>query len=249
MRSGYTPERQDYFKALRSMYDARSELMQESFARMDQLLTRELATERGLFEDDIAAHVMEDCKILNDESYEFEGEIFEFGNAFFRRIMRRSNVVTIITFLEASLSRITKDLLHEANARRGTADAGLKLNDFGPNNICERCRTVLTKYVGISDDQKLWPLLKHFVLIRNSIAHRAGFVDVKVDAGQYVPKDKNLKRAYDKLAPEGLSLLEDGELMVEPKLHDFMLEKVRNYLCDICTRADEHFSRPKAVKN
>ncbi len=240
---------QDYFVRLRSMYDAQCESMQEYFSRMDQLLAREIAQERELIEDEIAAHVMEDCRIIDEESYEWEGEIYLFGPARFRRLIRRSNLVTVVTYFESSLSDIVSALLQESNARRVGTAPGLRLKDFGPNNVFDRCHTVLTKYIGITDDPGLWSRAKDFIKLRNPIVHQAGFVPVVDEKGHYVPEEKSLKNAYDKLAPKGFSLMESGEMIIDPRMLDLFLEAVRSYLFDLCSQASDHFSRPKVVKN
>ena len=61
----YEADHQYIIKRFQGMYDAQCELMQESFARMDQLLGREVAREREMFEGDIATQRLEDWKILN----------------------------------------------------------------------------------------------------------------------------------------------------------------------------------------
>jgi len=229
------------------MYDAQCELMQESFVRMDQLLSREVASERDLLEDDIADQRLEDWKILNQETYETEGEEFVFGSARFRRLIRRSNIVTIMSYLESSLSEITSLLLDEVNTRRVGTAPGLRLRDFGNGNVCYRCKTALTKYVGISQNQSLWDNLQDCVKLRNLIVHKGGFIAVLEKDGQTVPEQDNQRKLIKKLEPKGLSLLESGELIVEPQLYEMLLENVRDYLCDILDRASEHFTSPKAV--
>jgi hypothetical protein len=242
-------EYQEYFIKLRSMYDAQCESMLEYFSRMDQLLTREIAQERGLFEDDIAAHVMEDSRILDEESYESEGEVFLFGPARFRRLIRRSNLVTVITYFESSLSEIASALLQESNMRRVGTAPGLRLKDFGPNNVCDRCHTVLTRYIGVADDSRLWSSLKDYIKLRNSIVHKAGFVSVVHEKGEYVPEDKLLRDSHKKISSKGFSVEPTGEMIIEPKMLDIIIEDVRQYLFDICTQAAEHYSRPRAVKS
>ncbi len=56
----YEMDHQHLIRMFRSTYDAQCELMQESFARMDQLLGREIAREREMLEDDIATQRLED---------------------------------------------------------------------------------------------------------------------------------------------------------------------------------------------
>ena len=230
------------------MYDAQCELMQESFARMDQLLGREIARERELIEDDIATQRLEDWKILSEESYEVEGEEIVFGSARFRRLVRRSNLVTIMSYFESSLSEITSLLLDEANTRRVGSAPGLSLRDFGHGNVCRRCQTALTKYIGISDNQSLWGSLQDFVKLRNLIVHQGGVIAVIDENEQFVPELDSTRKIHKKLAAKGLLFLESGEMVIEPRLHELLLENVRDYLCDILDRASEHFTIPKAVK-
>ena len=173
------------------MYDAQCELMQESFARMDQLLGREVAREREMFEDDIATQRLEDWKILNEETYVVEGEEFVFGSARFRRLVRRGNLVTIMAYFESSLSELTSLLLDEANTRRVGTAPGLRLKDFGHSNACHKCRIALTRYIGISDNQSLWGSLQDFVKIRNLIAHQGGVIPVIDENGRFVPEQKS----------------------------------------------------------
>ncbi len=81
------------------------------------------------------------------------------------------------------------------------------------------------------------------MVIRNSIVHRAGFVELENKPNQAVPKDKNFKKSFDRVALEGLSIYENGEIVVKPKFLNYMLAKVCEYLLDVCNSADEHFSR------
>ncbi len=178
-----------------------------------------------------------------------EGEEIVFGSARFRRIMRRSNLVTIIAYFESSLSEITSLLLNEANTRRVGTGPGLRLKDFGNNNACHKCRVALTRYIGISDNQSLWGSLRDFVRIRNQIVHQGGFISVIEEKGQFVPEEDNLREAHKRLESKGFSLLESGEMILEPELYQLLLQKVRDYLCDILGRASEHFTPPKAVKS
>ena len=107
---------------------------------------------------------------------------------------------------------------------------------------------MLTKYIGITDNQKLWSRLKDFIKIRNAIVHRAGFIPVIDEKGQWVPGDKELGNVHKRLVTQGLSLLETGEMIVDPQLLDFLLEAVRDYLFDICSRGAKHYSGLITVK-
>ena len=176
-----------------------------------------------------------------------EGEEFVFGSARFRRLVRRGNLVTIMAYFESSLSEITSLLLDEANTRRVGTAPGLRLKDFGHSNACHKCRIALTRYIGISDNQSLWGSLQDFVKIRNLIAHQGGVIPVIDENGRFVPEQKSARTVHGKLESMGLSLLESGEMIVDPQLHEWLLEKVRDYLCDILDRALEHFTVPKAV--
>ena len=245
----YEMDHQYLIRMFRGMYDAQLEQMQESFARMDQLLSREIAREREMLEDEISTKRLEDWKILSEETYDMEGEEIVFGNARFRRLMRRSNLVTIITYFEFSLSEITSLLLSEANTRRVGTAPGLRLKDFRTNNACYTCHTALTRYIGISDNQSLWDSLKDFIRIRNKIVHQGGFISVIQERGRFVPEDDEFSKAHTRLESKGFSLLESGEMILEPELCQLLLEKVRDYLCDILDRASEHFTPPKAVKS
>lgn len=235
---------------MRGMYDAQCEMMQESFTRMDQLLGREITREREMFEDDIATQRLEDWKILSEETYEAEGEELVFGAARFRRLMRRSNLVTIMTYFESSLSEITSLILNEVNIRRVGTGPGLRLEDFGHRNACHKCRIALTRYIGITDNQSLWGNLQDFVKIRNLIIHQGGMLPVIDENGRFVPEQISTRKVHKTLGSKGLSLLGSGEMIVEPKLNELLLGKVRDYLCDVLDRAIEHFTVstvPKAV--
>ena len=244
----YEMHHQYLLKRFRGMYDAQCEQMQESFARMDQLLGREIAREREMLEDEIAAQTIEDWKILSEETYDMEGEEIVFGNAYFRRLIRRSNLVTIMTYFESSLSEITSLLLDEVNTRRVGTAPGLRLEDFGHRNACHKCQIALTRYIGISDNQSLWGSLQDFVKVRNLIIHQGGVIPVIDENGRFVPEQKSPRTVHRKLESKGFSLLESGEMIVEPQLYELLLEKVRDYLCDVLDRALEHFTPPKAVK-
>lgn len=240
---------QQILSRYKGMYDAQCEQMQESFDRMDQLLSREIGSERELLEDDIAAGRLEGWKVLSEETYDMEGEEIVFGSARFRRLMRRSNLVTIMTYFESSFSEVTTLLLKEVNNRRVGTAPGLRLRDFGHKNACHTCRIALTRYVGISDDQSLWSHLQDFVKVRNVIVHQGGLISMVQVNEQYVPEDRSLTKIHQKLAPSGLFFLGSGEVIVAPELLSLLLSYVQTYLCDILDRASDYFAAPKAVKS
>jgi len=215
---------------------------------MDELLSRELARERELFEDDSATYGPDYINEICEETYEMEGETFYFSAARFRRQMRQSNLVTVCTFWESRMADITRMLLAEANARRGGVDEGLSLHHFRGNNVCQRSRIALTRYVGLSDDKALWNGLKDFSVLRNKIIHEGGGSLADEKNGEIVFHDQNLKTVYQKLKSKGLSLVEHGDLAIDPNLIELFIERVQEYICDVLDKAAELFDTPKPVK-
>lgn len=233
----------------RSSCVSRCEDLQNSLARMDELLGREIRREREIFEDEKASMEPGELEILDEETYEWEGEVFVFYPARFRRLIRRSNLVTICSFWETLFTDITKVMLNATNSRRVGNAPGLKINNFSGNNICHRCRAALTRYVGVTDDEAIWNDLQVFSRLRNKIVHEGGYVSVTHEGEEDVPLDRKLRADFAKFQSAGLSIGDDGEVIVEPELNELFLRKVQEYLCDILDRSADHFAPPRPVKS
>lgn len=236
----------DYIQLSKGLLPGRIAFLRDSFSRMDQLLGREIAREREKFEDDEKRNP-QGIVVTSEESYEYQGERFVFESARFRRLIRQSNLVTICTFWESEFASITRELISKTNVRRFGNAPGLSIKEFRGNNVGHRCRTALTKYVGLADDELTWNDLTSFVKLRNTIVHEGDWVRTELINNVEVPSDKGLRDSHAKFKDSGLSFVDLGEMIVTPRLNDLYLTKVQEYLCDVMERAIDHFKKLRAV--
>lgn len=244
IRDGY-----DSIKSIRMGLPGNVKFLRESFSRMDQLLEKELIREHEEFEHENGL-CGGDGTIISEEYYLMqEGCPFNsvFESARLRRLMRKSNLVTICTFFESELAIIVRELIKRTNTRRLGNAPGLTLREFRGNNVCHRCRIALIKYVGISDDDSIWSDLMSFVKLRNTIIHEGDVVRTKVIGETEVPFEGELKAVHSKFKKKGLMFVDGGEMIITPELNEMYLMKVQVYLCDVLDRAIDHFSKLKSV--
>jgi len=218
--------------------------LRQETEKVDRFLHQELEKERALMLDDASSGSF-NFEIINQDEYEWDGERTMFGAARFRRLMWRSNFVTFWSFWESYFVDIAKELINSVNARRLGGSPGLKLKDFGGGNVIRRCRIVLTRYVGIHDDPSLWGDLTSLAKIRNHIVHGDGYIDWVSDQDQAIPYNQELRRVVDKFRSQGMRIADQGELMITPKMNQYLLTIAEKYLTDILEKCEGHFSAPQ----
>ena len=203
----------------------------------EEFYEAEAERERGEI-DALTADMTEEAA---GEAWAMEGEYYQRVTEDFPQIARLGTFVTIHSFWESEYRRIAEWLLRSTNKRRGIENTPLKFNDFNGRPI-EKSRIIVTRYVGISDDESLWARLLPFARIRNAIVH----------GGAMLPPiervDSKLVSALEASKTNGLDVDEDNNLVIDSRLNPAFLQYVEEYVIDVLGRCERYFQGIKPVE-